>query len=59
MMEACLEATAELGGGQVKNSSDTILAGGGQVLAIWGDRHCMEALPGGLQGGGWAPLGTG
>ena len=57
--ETCLEATAELGSGQVKHSGDAIFAGGGQVLAVWGHSHGIKALLGGMQGGGRAPLGVG
>ena len=33
-MAAHLEATAELGGGNVKDPADAVSAGGGQMLAI-------------------------
>ena len=55
----CLEATAELSSGQLKNSCGPILAGGGQVLAVRRHSHGIQTLLGDIQGCGWTPLWTG
>lgn len=55
----CLEATAELSSGQLKNSCGAILAGGGQVLAVRRHSHGIQTLLGDIQGCGWTPLWTG